>query len=67
MIGSFVLVPCIALFLIYKEKFDTGSIALVLTASISIDELTVWLLESLGECDGYFVSFERCLKFTKVI
>ena len=52
MIGSFVLVPCVALFLVFKDNFDTGSIALVLTASIAIDDLTSWLMELFGECDG---------------
>ncbi len=53
--------------LYYKSKFDSGTIALVLTSSITIDITLYWIFYAIGDLETRFIGFERCLKFTTVM
>ena len=66
-LGSFIITPMIVMFLVFKDQFDPGVIALVLTSGVTLDQIFYWILYSLGNMETYFISFERCLKFTSVI
>ena len=65
---EFVFLSClIGISLLYKEKFDTKTIGLLLTYSIVIQEDLIEFLSSLSNFENTMTNMERCLSYTKII
>ena len=61
------LICIIGVSLIYKEKFDTKTIGLLLTYSIVIQEDLIDFLSSLSNFENTMTNMERSLSYTKII
>ena len=65
---EFIFLSClICISLIYKEKFDTKTIGLLLTYSIVIQEDLIEFLSSFSNFENTMTNMERCLSYTKII
>ena len=65
---EFAFLTCIiGVSLIYKEKFDTKTIGLLLTYSIVIQEDLIDFLSSLSNFENTMTNMERSLSYTKII
>jgi ABC-type multidrug transport system fused ATPase/permease subunit len=65
---EFIFLSClICISLIYKEKFDTKTIGLLLTYSIVIQEDLIEFLSSFSNFENTMTNMERSLSYTKII
>ena len=65
---EFVFLFClIGISLLYKEKFDTKTIGLLLTYSIVIQEDLIEFLSSFSNFENTMTNMERCSSYTKII
>ena len=53
--------------LFYKERFDTKTIGLLLTYSITLQEDLIEFLSSVSNFENTMTNMERCLSYTKII
>ena len=65
---EFVFLFClIGISFLYKEKFDTKTIGLLLTYSIVIQEDLIEFLSSVSNFENTMTNMERCSSYTKII